>query len=1352
VLSGLESGSHMVGLGEVLESFLPLEMLHRLHGPRGDRPAAVQFSAAVIFVDVSRYTNLVEQLTRRGQEGLQRIPSLLNRSYARCVEEVCDRGGEIVYLVGDAILAYWPADDGGLGSAVQAAADCAEAICSDHTGRLDGTAGEIEPALHVGVGAGELWAAAVGGQPVWNLVAGGDAVLQAANCQALADRWEYVLSDRAKMALAEKRDGLQPYRLVLADKFAGQPAFDWLVGFLPPQLRDAITGGDELQPSVDQRRAGSIQIVSSSLAATRLDALAEIRPVTVILARITGLDHSTPQAVTQYHALCMALQDDLNSHGGPPGELHFDDKGTVFTAVFGARGSFHRDDAYRAVDTACAISLTARRLGLTASIGVTTGEALFHVAGSLRRRQFMVLGAPMNRAARLMTTAQEGVLCDAPTERASRNRFSFEQCGTLQLDGLGDMAAVFRPMEPRAETFAPATLIGRQSELAFLTRTYDETRGGGKRLVVVLGASGIGKTALVNAFAEQLRSAAAEVCVVQAEREDRRRSLLPWRRVLAYFLGLSFDSDGSVVLDRIADRVGDDPRIVRRLPLLEGVLGVEIDQNDQTRHLDGAHRADATMRLLGDLIGVLAPQPCVCIFEDSQWLDSASWRIVEWVIASRSSIFLVLCVRVEEIPQELKNLQWRSAAAQANASGMDADDPARFCRFLNLEELNEASIGEVVTRTLENIAPQPELASRLAMLAGGNPLFAEEIALTLKTKGLISIRDGLWGAIRPIDNLRYFEAVERVVRERLDRLEATALDVLRAASVIGRSFTAVTLKTLLEDNVQEDAVDKALETLVAAHFTRRGIGSRDFEFRHDQIRDVVYSSVPLDVRQRLHGSLAEHMESSQSADTAPDIAVLVQHFEAAGNKDKLVNYADRAATDALQIGAYREAVAFLDICLGQESRSRTWNSAEILLAVRWRRQLAEAHYGRGDLRAQALSVRRGLTLVGYPVPRTQGEVFVRLFTVGLRLAFQQLFTRSQQLTKLEGAFVWEQEIARCLSLAAVVDYFELRFSHGFCNLVAAVMHAERTGVSVEMAVASAQLACGLGILGKPRACGYFMARAERTAIALADPAAHAYVCNLDALWRIGHCDWPSVVRRLDQCQELCLEAGDQLRWCNAQALRFWVLYYRGDRGVALEHTAQGLLSRAQNSGNIQQEIWGLRHKALCVLDADHPLEAVEILQFIAESMQESADLGENVCTQGMLSLAHARMGRNDKSVRAAVEALHLLQRISRPTGHVTLVGISGVCEVLLRGREAGLSREYDRWGEWERQALYELRRYRRVFPVGGPQYGLWTGVSHWLNGRNSIATYTWENALAAARRLSLRQDEAMIVAEMRRRT
>lgn len=150
-------------------------------------------------------------------------------------------------------------------------------------------------------------------------------------------------------------------------------------------------------------------------------------------------------------------------------------------------------------------------------------------------------------------------------------------------------------------------------------------------------------------------------------------------------------------------------------------------------------------------------------------------------------------------------------------------------------------------------------------------------------------------------------------------------------------------------------------------------------------------------------------------------------------------------------------------------------------------------------------------------------------------------------------------------------------------------------------------------------------------------------------------------------------------------------------------------------------------------------------------MRGSADLAAQVSSKGSLALAHARVGQNDESLEAVDETLRLLRQMRRPTSHSTLVGLSGLCEVLLRGREASLSREYDQWNDWESGSLQELKRYSQVFPIGRPRYGLWAGVTLWLDGRKDRAFRVWNRALSDSQRLSLRHDEAMIAAEIRRR-
>ena len=136
------------------------------------------------------------------------------------------------------------------------------------------------------------------------------------------------------------------------------------------------------------------------------------------------------------------------------------------------------------------------------------------------------------------------------------------------------------------------------------------------------------------------------------------------------------------MLEAVAARLQGNSHVVARLPLLGDVLGIEIPQNEGTRHLEGAHRADATMRLLGDLIDYLAPRPLVLALEDSQWLDWRRGASSSGSLSSFSSLLVILCVRSEEVPEELKGLQRRAEAARMNATGSETDEPARSSRIL----------------------------------------------------------------------------------------------------------------------------------------------------------------------------------------------------------------------------------------------------------------------------------------------------------------------------------------------------------------------------------------------------------------------------------------------------------------------------------------------------------------------------------------------------------------------------------------------------------------------------------------------------------------------------------------------
>ena len=123
------------------------------------------------------------------------------------------------------------------------------------------------------------------------------------------------------------------------------------------------------------------------------------------------------------------------------------------------------------------------------------------------------------------------------------------------------------------------------------------------------------------------------------------------------------------------------------------------------------------------------------------------------------------------------------------------------------------------------------------------------------------MRDGLWRSLRPLNSLQYFERVERVIRERTDRLEPTVLALLKAAAVIGRSFDVEALAILLELPTGDHSIERMLEALATCFGTCAMVKDTvSFVMTKFATLFMVHSD---QVRQRLHDRLAHWFETNQ---------------------------------------------------------------------------------------------------------------------------------------------------------------------------------------------------------------------------------------------------------------------------------------------------------------------------------------------------------------------------------------------------------------------------------------------------------------------------------------------------------
>jgi hypothetical protein len=419
-----------------------------------------------------------------------------------------------------------------------------------------------------------------------------------------------------------------------------------------------------------------------------------------------------------------------------------------------------------------------------------------------------------------------------------------------------------------------------------------------------------------------------------------------------------------------------------------------------------------------------------------------------------------------------------------------------------------------------------------------------------------------------------------------------------------------------------------------------------------------------------------------------------------------------------------------------------------LKRLRWRRQLASAWLRLGELERVKSTVESALALAGRSTVRSGLARGGRLTLTLSRLAARQLRPVPSHVPPPTPAMAWDLELAGLHILENMARYYEHDLVGCAEAALSALDRAERAGPSRELVEAYALLGGIIGVMRHEKLAMRFFRRASDVAACVGDPSREAVALMTQGLYHVGFAHWQAATECVDASQALALGVGDSLTWCHAQQIRFWLNHYQGQRAAA-EDTAAQLLSRARNSGNLQQEIWALRNNALCALSRDSPQLARDYLRLALQMVRGKADKSELLQSTGCLALAHARSGERDRALDAARTALGYLATVRRPTVHSALEATSAIVEVFLRGQERNPAGSDLQHGQFARQALEALDLHAGVFPTGQPRKALWRGLEAWLSGDHRKAIQTWERGVALARQLGMLGEVALLEAELR---
>jgi class 3 adenylate cyclase/tetratricopeptide (TPR) repeat protein len=568
--------------------------------------------------------------------------------------------------------------------------------------------------------------------------------------------------------------------------------------------------------------------------------------------------------------------------------------GDAVVAIFGAPLA-HGDDAERAVrcglrviDAIAKLNDEHPELDLAVRAAVNTGEAVVTLGGGHERGDALVTGDVVNTAARLQSAAPPGrLVVGVETFRATRRDLQYEALPPIVAKGKRDRLEAWLALEPAPggsdEPASPGRpFVGRHRELETLSAMWDQVTSDRRpHLATVLGPPGIGKTRLTTEFVDRATATDGR-CI--------RGRCLPYEEQAGYqataeqvksVAGILETDPPRAAREKLNDALtsllpaDEVPDVARYLSLL---LGLGIDEPTEVR----LPLFFAARRLIE---GLAEKNPLVVLFEDLHWADDSQFELLEYLGAHIRDVPVVFLATARPELVELRPAWGGGLVARTT---------------IPLEPLAATEATAMAHDLLESSHALVDV-DRVVEIAGGNPLFIEELAS--------SRAEGVGGTTLPA-------TVREAIASRIDLLPTEQRVALLDASVIGSTFWRGVLSAI-GSTLDLDATLAALEArdLIRRAPRSRVEGDTEFAFKHVLIRDIAYGILPRAVRRARHAAVATHIESS-SPESVRDLAWFLAHqWRQAGERRRAIEYLLLAAERAGEGWAKDEAIARYDDAL-----------------------------------------------------------------------------------------------------------------------------------------------------------------------------------------------------------------------------------------------------------------------------------------------------------------------------------------------------------------------------------------------------------------------------------------------------
>ena len=609
--------------------------------------------------------------------------------------------------------------------------------------------------------------------------------------------------------------------------------------------------------------------------------------------------------------------------------------GDALVAFFGVPRA-HEDDPVRALRAAREIHEIVKALShqfeskvgmpLSMHTGINTGLV---VTGEVTTEEgpLGVTGDTVNVASRLSGLARPGeILAGEETCRQAGGYFAFEKLEPAKVKGKTEPVPVYRVVEEKvrvgrlrglATEGVSSPLVGREAELVAIKGCVNRLLDGQGGILSVIGEAGLGKSRLMAEVLDRTDPSSLQWLEGRTLSYGQKISYWPFQEMLRQYAGITEDDSDMEAWKKLESRITKlfTAETGQILPYLASLmtLAVRGEYAEGVKYLDGEAVGRQVFLASRRFFERLArSQPLMLVFEDLHWADESSTRLLEHLLPLITRAPILIC-GVSRPEPKTPAFRVREIAAK---------DFERRYTEIRLGPLSQTES----TQLMNNLVEVENLPARVREVivnkAEGNPFFLEEIMRSLIDRNAV-VRDsvsGRWRATAQIETVTIPDTVQGVIMARVDRLDEELKQVLRTASVIGRSFLYRVLRAI-EQAVHE--LDRHLDDLQAMELIRekQRIPELEYIFKHALVQESTYESMLLEKRRELHARVAQAIEILFSDRLEEFYSMLAHHYARAEAWEKAQEYLFKAGDQAGKIAADAEALAHYQQAMATYARA-----------------------------------------------------------------------------------------------------------------------------------------------------------------------------------------------------------------------------------------------------------------------------------------------------------------------------------------------------------------------------------------------------------------------------------------------